>query len=253
MIDLHLVGLGALGYQMAVEIAKRAAATEKYIRLILYDFDQVEERNTFSQNFSPADVGQFKAEVAGRAASGYPCVEVLVRPWKITPERIADMELTPKCVIIDAVDNLKTRHLLWNLGMNGTPVLHMGMSYHGTGSVSWNCGEYDKFPLSPDNLSAEAMMEFLQEQDGEKAATEEVKLPPCDLNTSRALGLNTVHSALDALWILMGRDSANVLPTELDGLRQTPGIMTNWNTSVLGRELQLQARDDIGVCEVWQS
>lgn len=247
---LHLVGVGALGFQLAQEIAKRAAATDKRLRLCLYDDDRVEDRNVFSQGFSPKDIGKLKAEVAGEICSGYEGVEVIVRAWKVNKDTRAAMNLDSRSIIIDAVDNLPTRHFLWELGMGGA-CLHLGMAYTGTGEVGWNSGEYDHFTLSPNNMSPEQMVQLLEDQERGVQA-QEIKLPPCDLNSSRALSLMTVHSALDSLWLFLGRDVSGCLPPELGLLRESPGVMTNWTCSSTGRQIQVGAREDIAWSTAWK-
>lgn len=245
MSNIHLVGLGALGLQLSVEIAKRAAATERDLTLYLYDFDTVEARNIFSQGFSPSDVGKTKAEVAGMLCSFYKGVTTEVRPWKLDSSNIKEMQLDSESIVIDAVDNLPTRHLLWGIGATMmAPVLHAGMSYMGGGEVAWNWGEYDNFTLSPNNLSPE----FMAEMANGTANVEEVKLPPCDLNQSRSLALNTVHSCLDSLWIFLGQDFTDILPMELNDLKARNGVMTTWKTSITQRNLCLTSKTDVGFC-----
>jgi molybdopterin/thiamine biosynthesis adenylyltransferase len=249
VIPIHLVGCGALGGQLAVEIAKRAAATKKEVQLYLYDFDHVEDRNVFSQIFSPKHAGKLKAEIVGEMCVDYPGVTVTVRPWKITDSNIENMKLHSKTLLIDAVDNIPTRQLLWTHGVaHEIPVLHAGMSYTGTGSVSWNCGEHDTFPLSPRNLSPEQQLEVMNK----KGSTEdEVKLPPCDLNASRSMSLNTVHAALDAIWLFLGQDIASVIPEGLEDLGRAPGIMLSWETNAKSRDLLLASKQQIGLCKTW--
>lgn len=236
---------------MAIEIVKRASALGNELILYLYDFDKVEERNLFSQAFGPKDIGQLKAEAVGGAVSHYPGVEVIVRPWKVTQDRIPEMELNERSIVIDAVDNLEARHLLWGLGVTKTcPVLHMGMSHGGSGTVNWNWSEYDLFPLSPPNMTPEVLQEHLENlKNG--VVPKEVKLPPCDLNSARALALNTVYSAVDALWIFLGEDVSDALPEDLAAFKKAGGVMTNWETSGLQRNIQLHSKECLGVCEPW--
>lgn len=251
MIRIHLIGIGALGAGLAVEIAKRAAATEKNIELLLYDFDKVEERNVYSQHFDPKDINKLKAEAIGERIGGYRNVAITIRPWKITADNIPDMKFEGNDVVIDAVDNLVTRHLLWEIGVSQKiPVMHLGMSYQDTGVVSWNFDDYDNFPLSPTKLSPEVMVKVVQQRMSGKIE-EETKLPPCDLNASRGLSTNTINSAVDSLFIFLGRDSASILPEELSALREAPGTITTWSTNKTVRNLQILSDQDIKVGVSW--
>jgi molybdopterin/thiamine biosynthesis adenylyltransferase len=276
MIRFHVVGVGALGATMAVEICRRSAALTLPIEINLYDFDQVEERNCFSQEFIPADIGRSKVEAVARRIDGFPNVKINVQETKLLEKNALDcMQLDNKSIIIDAVDNIPTRQLLWSVGMQTRcPVLHVGMSQMGTGQVSWNYKDFDTFPFSPQNMApgdylaardaAKKMNEEAPAADGEvpttragrirKLAKREQpllddgvqKLPPCELNAMRGLILNTSMAGVNALFTFIGKDITN----HLQAIRQggtVIGLMTCWKTTIDSHTVELDSRARISV------
>ena len=227
MIKIKLVGAGALGSVLGEEISKSAFSSDVGLVLDIYDFDDVEDRNCAAQNFAPGDIGKFKAEVLAERCKAYaPRIEANSYVVKLTDENVNEcLQLDEECIIVDCVDNLAARELLWLTGTsNVIPVMHVGMFQGGTGLVSWNYKSFDSFPLSPANRGVKyAAMTTVKDP---------AKLPPCELNGMRGMTLNTVMAARDALFLFMGYDLTGQFRTLFEENGKVTGTMTHWNTSL---------------------
>lgn len=227
MYTFHVVGAGSLGSGFVIEAARRASALKFPLKIVVHDFDEVEERNVFSQEFLPSDIGSFKAEAIAQRASLYNHVECEARVHKIERETLlSQLPVAGDTVVVDAVDNVPTRHLLWEYGMvHSVPVMHLGMSTDGDGVIGWNCGlDLDNFNLSPALLSPAALQRL--EERGE-----ERKLPPCELNSFRSLILNTVLAGVNAAFLFLGKDATRELVDEDGSLLEVRGLATVWHTT----------------------
>lgn len=231
MYNFHLVGAGSLGSGIAIEISRRLAALTWPAKLVIYDDDDVEERNIFSQDFLPSDIGKSKAEAVADKCRQYDYVDIEYRKIRITEENISEvMELDPLSVIIDAVDNIEARHTIWYHSLStSVPVMHMGMNPEGSGLVSWTYEtSYDSFNLSPMNMTPESIKQLSEAHNH--------KIPPCELNGFRSLILNTVLAGVNSLFIALGKDSLKEI--QIDGeLQESPGTLTTWNTHMRGFEI----------------
>lgn len=241
MNNIHLVGLGSLGSTLAVEIAKRATSLDIPISLVLHDFDTVEDRNIAAQQFAPSDIGKTKVQAVADMLAAYPNVQVRVSTRKLDEFNIDSLiPADEPSIIVDCVDNLKARHLLWEKGTKEEfPVLHLGMSQQGTGNVSWNFREVDTFPLSPTRMSKK-MLEKL-----ENANRGPQTLPPCELNALRGLILCTCQAGLNALFTFLGFDICNdldVITTPAHDLR----YLTSWETDKRSFTPQLESINSEG-------
>lgn len=230
MINVNIVGVGSLGSTIAVECAKRALATDITLKIHLHDYDVVEKRNTISQYFNPGDIGETKAQVIAYNLHSYnPLVSCTYNTDKITNLNIGNKIITTseeydQNIIIDVVDNLETRQLLWKFGMiKDIPVLHAGMSISENGYVNWNFRQYNTFSLSPEHLKPKTKEDILK--------NEGIKIPPCELSSYRTLILNTSMAVVNALFIYLGSDIAKFVGED------TQGILTNWSTSITGMNL----------------
>lgn len=235
MISLKLVGAGALGSVLAEEISKTAYSLNIGLKLDIYDFDDVEERNCAAQNFTPADLKKFKAEVVGLKCQTYaPAIDVNYHIIKLTEENITEqLQLDDQSIIIDVVDNIPTRQLLWLTGMtNNVPVIHAGMAQTGVGFVTWNYKEYDSFPYSPANIDPKYLTRTVEK--------EEHKLPPCELNGFRQMITNTAMATRDSLFLFFGIDITGEFKQVFEGEGRILGLMTRWVTSTRNCELDAQ-------------
>ena len=203
MKKITVVGCGFLGSLLIEELCKRAFAFEEKLAFTFIDDGCFESRNCANQNVSLHEAGQqlLKTEVMSRIAYAYdmPCLQMAARLTKAT---IGKESIGLPDLIIDAVDNIPTRQLLWTYGvMENIPVLHTGLSQEGTGAVEWTYGDgFDNFSLSPIALIHKLPDEI--EAMGKGVQT----LPPCELIAFRGCGLNLTIAAAKAIFIYFGFD-----------------------------------------------
>ncbi len=225
-MKLVIVGLGSLGSAVAVESAKRSLALEYELGMTLIDFDTVEERNVVAQDFHPEDIGAPKVAAIDRLISQYKTVKSRPMTERLTDKNIQTMfELDDTTILVDCVDHLPTRQLLWSHGLSnpGIPVVHAGMDEKGMGYVQWNFNLnevcIDTFSLSPRNISPSLQKKLTEKKENKV-------IPPCELNGYRSMILNTALATVNAVFILAGHDVMNVI-----GENDTFGILTNWVTT----------------------
>lgn len=223
------IGAGALGSEIAIGIAKRSYAVEIPIELSIFDFDTVESRNVGAQYFSPIHIGEPKSLVIGNILREYETVTCNAFNERVTPQNI-DAFFKDADIIIDCVDNIDTRHLLWQYGMiNGIPILHTGISPTGNGNVQWtyqfNGKKVDTFALSPERISSQVLRSM---KDGNHRV-----VPPCELNGLRSLIINTSLAAVNALFIAIGIDNGGFVKS-LESAEDITGTLTTWVTSIKG-------------------
>ena len=68
-VEVHLVGVGGNGAQMAaclarLDIAMRALGHPHGLHVVAFDADRVSEANVGRQHYSAADIGQYKSIVS---------------------------------------------------------------------------------------------------------------------------------------------------------------------------------------------
>jgi len=224
-LNIHLVGCGALGAKLAKEIARRAKAqTLDSTQLFIYDDDTVADRNVYSQEFQPSDVGLFKADVTAHFCNQYIKTESIKARVDQASFRTI-MKLDKNSIIVNGVDNVKSRVDMWYLGLvSGTPVMHMGMSQNGSGYIGWSYELTDFCQFSPANVDPEKLEELMKQPDP-------ASLPPCMLNSFNGLISNTVMAALNSLFIFMGNDSEGILNELWGEDPKFTGVATTWNTT----------------------
>jgi len=181
-MNVLVIGSGAVG-SFAVNYIARLSRTQNLpLALVLADFDTVEERNVYSQDFTFEDIGKNKAEVTAKKASEY-INSITAFPEKVTPENLKSLheEYNFDCIVI-TVDNQFSRVVLNTAGTMGLkiPVLHSSINLNGTGQVSWsyfssakNCYR-SSWPEDPDKLTAEQLTSLMSP---EKTSSP----PPCEL------------------------------------------------------------------------
>jgi len=222
-MQLYLIGVGALGSNLLVEMCKRALAVELPISIHAFDDDTIERRNVVAQAFDYTDIGKPKVSICERLAQENPYVTLQSYEVRVTKENIFNLIPPGKGIIIDVVDNVESRWMLWEHGMaTQMPVLHGGMATSGSGSITWTYKTYDTFGLNPTKMSYNQKQVILN--------AVETKLPPCELNSFRPLIMNTVFGLLEALFISLGRDVSNYV-TDLTEGANSSGVLTNWSAT----------------------
>lgn len=208
---ITLVGCGFLGSIFATEFAKLQFAGKIPDDWRLIDDDEVDGRNPANQNFMLTDVGRPKIEVVGGDLHH---MEVWSKGFmvRLTSENMQQL-LEGSRLIVDAVDNLETRQLLWSAAhLLKVPVLHVGLSESGEGRVEWTHPEYDSFSLSPVKTAGKAVKDPASGQQ-----------PPCELVRMRAAGWQTAYAGATAASIYFGFDPW----AHLEGIPSS-GYLTNW-------------------------
>jgi hypothetical protein len=191
-----VVGCGFVGSVFTDEMLKRMFAGKLPQNFRFIDFDKVDDRNSANQNFTLHDVGRLKAVVLDeRAMRAGKFSEAITD--RLTAENAEEM-LKGARLIIDGVDNLATRQLLWSYGMaNDIPVLHLGIASEeqSTGKVEWSYPGHDTFSLSPIRTAGRTI------SDPKSGET-----PPCELARMRGVGLNVGFAAAMSAAIFLGFD-----------------------------------------------
>jgi len=216
-MQIGVVGCGFVGSVFTTEFLKRCFAGKLDPSFLFIDDDTVEPRNCANQNFVLADVGQAKALVlAKQAQAGDKLAEW--RQVRVTPDNI-DAVLDGCDLLIDGVDNLATRQLLWGYGLRkDLPVLHLGISEQGTGKVEWTHRAHQTFSLRPDQTVGKEII------DPPSGVT-----PPCELARMRGVGLNIGFAAACAAAIYLGFDPES----HLEGAAPL-GTFTDWHATPTG-------------------
>lgn len=218
---IAIVGCGFIGSHLADEIAKLCFSQDVFpFHFLFIDYDTWEERNAANQNVSVAiaKTEEPKAITCARMANQYPNNEGFAVVEKLTHTNAAEL-LRDAVLVIDAVDNIPTRQILWAMGIGGAtgPCMHVGISRKGDGIINWSSTKLDTFPFNPVAMQ------------GRDLAEQDVKEPPCEMYKYRASGMVLFQAAAKAVSFFMGKDPWNYL--ECDGVTEQ-GTMTCWNTSV---------------------
>jgi hypothetical protein len=140
---------------------------------------------------------------------------------RLTEENIDEL-LVDVDLLVDAVDNLATRHLLYNYGVrHDIPVLHLWLdALMGAGQVEWNYRNHDTFGLSPLRLVGKTP----------PADPESGVQPPCELVRMRAAGWHVSYMAAIAVALYYGFDPLSYLADEAP----CHGWLTEWATTAHG-------------------
>lgn len=216
-MKIAVVGCGFVGSVFMTEFLKRCFAGKMNVDFVLIDDDTVEERNCANQNFMLADAGKPKARVMAELVER----NNMMATWhrvRLTDENAA--ELLKDCVlVVDGVDNLATRQLLWSLAhATNTPTIHLGITQMGTGSVEWSHPKHDTFSLSPKKTVGKTIV------DPKSGVT-----PPCELARMRGVGLNVGFAGAMAVSIFLGFDPE----AHFDG-KASSQAFTEWQASNMG-------------------
>lgn len=217
MTKVVVVGCGFVGSVFTTEFLKRCYAGKLDIAFTFIDDDTVEARNCANQNFVLAEIGRAKADVMAEAARNSDRYAEY-HQVRLTADNI-DALLDGAYLVIDGVDNLATRQLLWGYAIRtGTPVLHIGISQQGTGKVEWSHPQHQTFSLRPDQTVGKEIV------DPPSGVT-----PPCELARMRGVGLNVGFAAACAAAIYYGFDPES----HLQGA-PTAGYLTDWHATPTG-------------------
>jgi len=216
-MKLAVVGCGFVGSVFTDEFLKRCFAGKLPATFLFIDDDVVSQRNCANQNFDFMDMKKAKAVVLqGRATRFDRVAESAVTRLTLAN---CDELLDGADLVIDAVDNLETRQLLWGHALVRTvPVLHVGISPLSTGVVEWTYPGHETFSLRPSQTAGRDI------KDPESGIT-----PPCELARMRGVGLNVGFAAACAASIFCGFDPE----AHLNG-KEAQGTFTEWQATSSG-------------------
>lgn len=228
---IAIVGCGFIGSHLAEELAKLFYSQDLFpFHFLFIDYDEWEERNAANQNVSYkiASSGEPKAVTCADVAGQYPNNKAIASVEKVTAKNGAEL-LKDTVLVIDAVDNVPSRQLLWGLAKGGAtaPCMHVGISRKGDGIINWSSPDFDTFPFNPMNIA------------GRDLAEQDFKEPPCEMYKYRASGHVLFQAVAKAVAFFFGKDPWNYL--ECDGVVER-GTMTCWTTNVeTGAQIQTDA------------
>lgn len=217
MAETAVVGCGFVGSLFLEEAFKLCFAGELFPTWRLIDSDIFERRNAANQNvpLTVAHEGLPKAEVMARLAKQYEA-PATAHHLRVTRDNIDEL-LGEASLVVDAVDNLATRQLLWGYCLGRQiPCLHLGITETGTGTVEWSHPEHDTFALAPHRVGSRVITD---PESGVK--------PPCELAKMRSVGWLTSYAAAIAWAIYWGFDPNGFFESN-DAAR---GFLTNWETN----------------------
>jgi len=224
-MNIVVIGCGFIGSHVADEIPKLLYSQDVSANFRFVDFDTWEGRNAANQNVDgvEAEDGIMKAETCARYASSYPGITSEAVTEKLTAFNAKQL-LSDADLIIDCVDNIPTRQLLWGFALAGVsgPCMHTGISRQGQGIINWASPNFDTFPFRPDVVGGRT----LKEQD--------IKEPPCEMYKYRTAGVMLVQGIAKAAGFFFGLDPWNILEGAED-----EGTMTCWNIDINGCQLQM--------------
>ena len=216
-MKIAIVGCGFVGSVFTDEFLKRCFAGKLDVEFVFIDDDTVSQRNCANQNFDFMDMKKAKANVLAARATRFDCLaEAVVK--RLTLDNCDEL-LAGADLVIDGVDNLETRQLLYGHALvTKVPVLHVGISPLATGVVEWTYPGHETFSLRPSQTAGREI------KDPESGVT-----PPCELARMRGVGLNVGFAAACAASIYCGFDAEG----HLDG-KEAQGALTEWQATASG-------------------
>jgi hypothetical protein len=215
---IAIVGCGFIGSHLAEELPKLFFSQDLFqYRFRFIDFDTWEERNAANQNVDLVDAQaeKLKADTCAAKANRYFKDKAESVVEKLTAENAAKL-LGDTILVIDAVDNIPTRQLMWGMACAGVsgPCLHSGISRRGEGMVNWSSPVFDTFPFKPNDVT------------GRDLAEQDFKEPPCEMYKYRHAGTQLFQAIAKSTAFFFGKDPWNILEGAV-----IKGDMTCWTTT----------------------
>lgn len=100
---ITIIGLGAIGRELTIKLAQMGAG-----KLILVDFDKVEEPNICTQGYFEENIGEFKVEATANFCKKInKDIKIIALPRRFSKAMI------PSPVTFCCVDTMKARKLIW--------------------------------------------------------------------------------------------------------------------------------------------
>ncbi len=110
-LDVTVIGVGAIGRQVALQLASLGAS-----RMTLIDFDEVEETNVTTQGYLQEDVGETKVLAAAEAISR---IDSTIQVSQVAARYRPGMPMGD--AIFCCVDSISARGAIWRAAGRGAP------------------------------------------------------------------------------------------------------------------------------------
>ena len=222
---IAVVGCGFIGSHLADELPKLCFSQDILpFKFRFIDYDTWEERNAANQHVSQviAKKEELKAITCARYAEAYSFNKSEAITEKLTGEN-AKRLIGDTILVIDAVDNIPTRQLMWGMAKAGVsgPCMHTGISRKGEGIINWSSPKFDTFPFKPNDVA------------GRDLKNQDFKEPPCEMYKYRSAGMSLVQTIAKATSFFFGKDPWGMF-TETTPER---GTMTCWSTDSDGSHI----------------
>jgi len=199
MPHITIVGAGAVGSYGAEFLSARLTALEIPSKFTIIDNDTIDNRNFANQFFTPADLDKPKAEVMAERVKDYGHEAVAIVE-KVTAENLLSIIPDDTQIVLDMVDNIKARELLWLYSIRkDVPCLHVSVGKAGHGKAVWSVRNHDHF-----NIGVKAKLQGNSAQD--MAAVQDVKDPPCKLVEFASLCIQAGMATGKAITLFAGKD-----------------------------------------------
>ena len=198
MSNITLVGCGFLGSHLTEHLCKLIFSQDLSSRFHLrfIDFDKWDLRNPANQfvTVANAENNSYKVQTLAQHAHSYLLSATPIQA-KLDMDNAGEL-LKDSALVIDCVDNIPTRQLLWALGKGGlAPVIHAGISKSGQGRIDWSSSSFDSFPYTPDAIAGRQLKDDYA-----------IKEPPCEMFKYMYSGLRTVEATTKAISLFLGCD-----------------------------------------------
>lgn len=132
-LDIRICGAGALGGNLAVELARTG-----FQNITVIDRDRVETHNLGTQPYGKEDVTYLKAEVLRNRIFRDIEISISAKPVELTSQNVGKF-LRGADLVIDTFDNMNSRLIVTDFCTEEKiECLHAGMSFDGYSEVIWN-------------------------------------------------------------------------------------------------------------------
>lgn len=116
-VEVHLIGVGGNGAQMAtclarLDIAMKALGHPYGLHVTAFDGDRVSEANVGRQLYSPADVGRFKAVVTIHRLNQFYGLDWIAQPYRYEDFRRNSLLGSSADLIVSCVDSRTARRAI---------------------------------------------------------------------------------------------------------------------------------------------
>lgn len=135
-----LIGCGAIGSYLTKNVLRTFQVNNKPVHVHVVDFDVIEERNVFSQDFTPEDIGKLKVEATYEKNKEY-SGDLTCSTHKVDHDNLGEIwnEFGPFDFVVLSIDSYIYRIRITNaiIDTYGVPVLNSAINTNYEGEVGW--------------------------------------------------------------------------------------------------------------------